>query len=97
MLPSTKVLKVTARLTWPLEMLAATKRPKGCARATATSPARFVESLLVSLLKAMSEPSPANTNVRVDMNSANADFKASGWAASSGLPMAIFLNGMVVV
>jgi hypothetical protein len=100
MLPPMKAPKVTAGLTWPPEMLAemdtATKRPKACARAAATSPDGVVEPSWVSLLNAMPEPSPANTNMRVDMNSANADFRASGWAASSGLPTAIFLNGMVV-
>lgn len=55
----------------------------------------MVAPLLVSLLKAMPEPEPAKTKMRVDMNSANAAFKVSGCVASSGLPTAMFLIGIL--
>lgn len=53
MLPPTKAPKVTAGLTWPPEMLAATetatKRPKPCAIDAEISPAGVVEAPPVSL------------------------------------------------
>lgn len=97
--PPTKAPKVTAGLTWPPEMLAptatATKRAKAWAIEAATRPAGVVAPLSVSLLKAMPEPSPAKTKIRVEMNSARAAFRASGWVASRGWPIAMFLIGMV--
>ena len=82
MLPPMKAPKVTAGLTWPPEMLAptetATKRAKAWAIAAAMSPAGVLEAPSVSLLKAMPDPSPAKTKIRVEMNSAKAAFKASG-------------------
>ena len=55
----------------------------------------MVAPFSVSLLKAMPEPEPATTKIKVEMNSANAAFKASGRVASSGRPMAMFLIGMI--
>lgn len=101
MLPPTKAPKVTAGLTCPPEMLAptatATKSAKAWAMAAETRPAGVLAPLSVSLLKAMPEPEPAKTKMRVEMNSAKAAFKASGWVASSVLPTAMFLIGMVMV
>ena len=99
MLPPTKAPNVTAGLTCPPEMLAptetATKSPKACASEAATRPAGVVAPFSVSLLKAIPEPEPAKTKIIVEINSANAAFKASGRVASSGRPTAMFLIGMV--
>lgn len=46
------------------------------------------------LLKAMPEPSPAKTKMRVEMNSAKAALSASGWLASPADPIAILLTGI---
>ena len=77
-----KAPKVTAGLTCPPEMLAptetATKRPKPCAKAAATRPAGVVEPLSVNLLKAIPDPCPAKTKIKVEINSAKAAFKAAG-------------------
>lgn len=101
MLPPTKAPKVTAGLTWPPEMLAptetATKRAKAWATEAATRPEGVLAPLWVSLLKAMPEPSPAKTNIRVEMNSARAALRASGWVASRGWPTAMFLIGMTEI
>lgn len=82
MLPPTKAPKVTAGLTWPPEMLAptetATKRAKAWAMEAEMRPAGVVAPPSVSLLKAMPEPWPAKTKIKVEMNSANPAFKASG-------------------
>lgn len=86
-------------MTWPPEMFAptatATNRAKPWAMEAEMRPAGVVAPLLVSLLKAMLEPEPAKTKMRVDMNSANAAFKVSGCVASSGLPTAMFLTGIL--
>lgn len=77
-LPPTKAPKVTAGLRWPPEMLkateTATKRANACAKATAIRAAGVAGASSVSLLRVMLEPSPANTNIRVAMNSAAAAF-----------------------
>ena len=41
-------------------------------------PAGVVDPLSVSLLKAMPEPDPAKTKIKVEMNSARAALRASG-------------------
>jgi len=45
-------------------------------------------------LKAMPEPWPAKTKMRVEMNSANAALRAPGWYTSWWLPTAILLIGI---
>jgi hypothetical protein len=42
----------------------------------------------------MPEPSPANTKITMEMNSASAAFQASGWLASAGDPIAILDTGI---
>uniref|UniRef100_A0A2P2J5B9 Tonoplast intrinsic protein n=1 Tax=Rhizophora mucronata TaxID=61149 RepID=A0A2P2J5B9_RHIMU len=100
MFPPMKAPNVTAGLTWPPEMLAptetATKRPKAWAIDAEIRPAGVVEPLSVSLLKAIPDPWPAKTKIRVEMNSASAALHASGWVASWGWPMAMFRIGMFV-
>jgi len=82
MLPPRKAPKVTAGLQWPPEMLAlvatATNKPNACASATAISPAGDVGAFDVSLLYAIVDPCPANTKIKVLMNSANAALNALG-------------------
>lgn len=43
----------------------------------------------VIILNAMPEPSPAKTKMSMEMNSANAALRVSGWPASTGDPTAI--------
>ena len=45
-------------------------------------------------LKAMPEPWPAKTKMRVEMNSANAALRAPGWYTSWWVPTAILLIGI---
>ena len=45
-------------------------------------------------LKAMPEPWPAKTKMRVEMNSANAALRAPGWYTSWWLPTAILVIGI---
>ena len=82
MWPPMHAPKVTAGLTWPPEMLAlmetATNKAKAWASAAETSPAGVVDPLFVILLKAIPEPSPAKTKIRVEMNSAKAALRAFG-------------------
>lgn len=42
----------------------------------------------------MPEPSPAKTNISIEMNSARAAFSASAWPNSEGFPMAILEIGI---
>lgn len=49
----------------------------------------------MNLLRARIEPSPAKTNMKVEMNSAKAALMESGWVASSALPNAYRRSGMV--
>lgn len=42
----------------------------------------------------MPDPSPAKTKISVEKNSARAAFRASGWLASAGFPMAILEIGI---
>lgn len=42
----------------------------------------------------MPEPSPAKTNMSIEMNSASAAFSAEGLVASPGIPTAILLIGI---
>lgn len=42
----------------------------------------------------MPEPSPAKTKMSIEMNSANAALRASGWLASPGFPTAILYIGI---
>lgn len=45
--------------------------------------------------KAMPEPSPAKTKMSMEMNSATAALRASGWLASAGDPIVILASGIV--
>lgn len=49
-----------------------------------------------NLLKAIPEPSPAKTKMRVEMNSAKAALRASGCPNSPADPTAILLTGIFV-
>ncbi|RDY02916.1 hypothetical protein CR513_13564, partial [Mucuna pruriens] len=49
---------------------------------------------LSALLYAMPEPSPAKTNISIEMNSARAALSASAWPNSEGFPMAILEIGI---
>lgn len=44
----------------------------------------------------MPEPSPAKTNISMEMNSATAALMASGWVASAVDPTAILAIGILV-
>lgn len=82
-MPPIKAPNVTAGLTWPPEMLAdidtATNNPKAWARAAWITPDGVPEPFEVRKLKAIPEPSPAKTKMRVLMNSARATLKMLGW------------------
>lgn len=56
----------------------ATNSAKAWAMDAAMRPEGVFAAFFVSLLKAIPEPSPAKTKIRVEMNSARAAFKASG-------------------
>lgn len=55
---------------------------------------RSNDSMVIFLLKAMPEPSPAKTKISIEKNSANAALIASGWLASPGAPIAILVIGI---
>lgn len=45
--------------------------------------------MLIDLLNAMPDPSPAKTKINIEINSAKPAFKASAWPISAGDPIAI--------
>lgn len=90
--PPTKAPNVTAGFKWPPEMLAAlatpAQTPNPWANAAITIPVGVLGPLPVSLLKAMPEPSPAKTNIRVQKNSAN---------GALNIARGVFPEGMIVI
>lgn len=56
---------------------------------------KVVKIKVGDLLKAMPEPWPAKTKMRVEMNSANAALSAPGWYTSWWLPTAMLRIGIL--